>query len=176
VAVGDELELDAVVGAPGTKGRLTRVRVSVVEGPEGWGEEAQKVGTTYRIAWQALGFPSWSLRGERVQEIEVLATGCRFSSWETMAGPLAGVVRGVVGGGLDRAFERFVGEVRGWWEGMGGRGRGRGRGLVREEDGKGGKGGVGEGEVRGCWGEGKGGVPGCGGGGKGRMGSRDEGV
>lgn len=138
-----------MVGEPGTKGRLTRVRVSVVEGPEGWGtgpegeqEADPEPGTTYRVAWQALGFLTWSLRGERVQEIEVVeGGGCRFSSWETMRGPLASVVRVSVGAGLDRAFERFVGEVRGWCEG-------RGKGEDGEGKGEGVGAGVGDGRGR----------------------------
>lgn len=139
-----------MVGEPGTKGRLTRVRVSVVEGPEGWGtgseggkEADPEPGTTYRVAWQALGFPTWSLRGERVHEIEVVeGGGCRFSSWETMRGPLASVVKVAVGAGLDRAFERFVGEVRGWCEG-------RGRREQGEKEGERVGAGVGDGEGKG---------------------------
>lgn len=126
VKVGDEAVVDAVLGAPGTKARPTRVRVSVVEGPprgegEGEGERQPAVGTKYRVAWVALGYPTWSLRPERVQEIEVLEgegdVRCKFSSWETMAGPMAGVVKMVAGAGIDEAQGRFVGELRGWCEG-----------------------------------------------------------
>ena len=125
--IGDTGDLDARIASPTATPNLTRVEISAVEVPSE-GEEG-KVGVKYMICWKALGYPTWSLRPERVQEVEVLEPGedgkerCEFRSWETMAGPLAAVVKRVVGGGLDGAFARMVHDLKNWMEvGMEGKG------------------------------------------------------
>jgi hypothetical protein len=74
------------------------------------------------------------LRPERVFEVEALekdADGkerCKFTTWETMAGPLAMVVRRVVGTDLDGAFERCSVDLKKWVE------EGMGKGKVDTEE------------------------------------------
>jgi hypothetical protein len=87
------------------------------------------VGAKYRLSWKGVEFPSWTLRAERVMEVEVLERGedgrerCEVRTWETMAGPLAGVVKMAVGAGLDGAFARFAADMKAWVEGGMGEGK-----------------------------------------------------
>ena len=116
----DAGDLDARIASPTASPNLTRVKISVFEIPKE-GEEG-KIGSKYRLCWKALGYPTWSLRPERVQEVETIEPGedgkerCEFRSWETMAGPLSSVVRRVVGDGLDKAFARMVEDLKKWVE------------------------------------------------------------
>jgi hypothetical protein len=73
-----------------------------------------------------------------VQEIEVLAEGgCKFTSWETMAGPLAIVVKKMVGEGIDESMQRFCDDLKKWVEGGCGKGiAGKKNGEEGEEVGK----------------------------------------
>lgn len=146
--VGDDGHLDATIDSPDAKPTPTKVKVSVLQGPQpevgtGTGTEAE-VGAKWRICWKAQGFPSFSLRCERVMEVEVLerdergGARCAFRTWETMDGPLAWAVKKFVGKGLDVAFQRCAEDLRRWVEGgMGEKGEegvGEGRG---EEEGEG---------------------------------------
>lgn len=60
----------------------------------------------WRIAWKAASYPSWVLRSERVQEFVDDGHGnTEYTCWETMYGPLAHVVRSIVGSKLEKAFQ-----------------------------------------------------------------------
>ncbi|MCJ1375382.1 hypothetical protein MMC20_006617 [Loxospora ochrophaea] len=146
--VGDTGDLDARIASPTAAPNVTKVVVSVVDVPTTADVDVDvdlTPGVKYRLCWKAQGYPTWSLRPERVMEVEVLEVGegedgrerdwCEFRTWETMAGPLAGVVRRVVGVGLDGAFGRVVGDLKGWVEGGMGRGEGEGEGEGVSGDG-----------------------------------------
>lgn len=119
--VGDSGELDAHVASPTASPNLTRVKISAFEVVKEL--EEGTIGAKYVICWKATGYPTWSLRPERVQEVEILEQAedgtdrCEFRSWETMAGPLSSVVKRVVGAGLDNAFERMAIDLKNWAEG-----------------------------------------------------------
>lgn len=72
-----------------------------------------------KIEWAGIGSPRWLLRPERVQTIEELGEEgrrCRFTSHETMQGPIQGLVGWWMGERLDRANERMGRDLKRWIE------------------------------------------------------------
>ena len=100
--VGDKGDLDAYMKPSDTKPKLTQLEITLFD------EEK------HQLAWKAIGFPTWFLRPERVQEVKDLGDGtCEFRSYETMAGPGRYAVLQVVGGKvLDDAMERVANNLK----------------------------------------------------------------
>lgn len=72
------------------------------EGAAGW-----------RVAWKGTSMPGLLLRTERVQEmVGDGAGGTEYTCWETMYGPLAGVVRWTTGGKLEKGFQRWGDDLK----------------------------------------------------------------
>ena len=69
------------------------------------------------VEWMGIGVPRWILWPERVQKIEVIDQGkCRFTSYETMQGPVQGVVNVLLGNRLDQGHERMGQDLKRWIE------------------------------------------------------------
>ncbi|KAF3765017.1 hypothetical protein M406DRAFT_292286 [Cryphonectria parasitica EP155] len=79
------------------------MEVTAVEPYDGGGG-----GEGWRIAWKGVTMPGFLLRTERVQEmVSDGKGGTEYTCWETMYGPLAGVVRWTTGGLLEKGFQRW---------------------------------------------------------------------
>lgn len=87
--VGTALKFDVYMKGPGTGRTESDELVTIIE-------ELNDGRSGYRVAWKALGWSTWSLRAERVQEIVDLGSGeTQYKTWETFGGPLAYVIRGL---------------------------------------------------------------------------------
>ncbi|KAI1165627.1 hypothetical protein F5B18DRAFT_610432 [Nemania serpens] len=102
VSPGAKIRFHAVM-TPGGAARAVDLEVTALEafdGPAG--------AKGYRVAWKAVGMPSFLLRSERVQEFveHALPDGTvetRYACWETFGGWLAHVLpRGQLEGGFER--------------------------------------------------------------------------
>ena len=80
------------------------------EGRKGW-----------RVVWLGKNYPDWALRSERVHDIfeRVGEEGTVYDVYETFSGPLAWVVRVLLGGTLVKRFGQWNGELKGFVEGTG---------------------------------------------------------
>ncbi|CAD6572838.1 MAG: hypothetical protein TREMPRED_000642 [Tremellales sp. Tagirdzhanova-0007] len=69
------------------------------------------------VEWTGIGVPRWVLSPERVQKVEKVGKGkCRFTSYETMQGPIQGLVNLLLGDRLDRGHERMGLDMKRWIE------------------------------------------------------------
>jgi hypothetical protein len=107
--VGDHGTVVAHLASPEAAARPTNVEITTIN------EEH------FRVTWKATEFPSWSLRGERVQElIEVEPENgkerCEFRNYETQAGPLRWAVKAAVGDTLDHAMQRCADDLKRFME------------------------------------------------------------
>ncbi|EGS22928.1 uncharacterized protein CTHT_0014060 [Thermochaetoides thermophila DSM 1495] len=88
-----------------------------VEGGEGPGQKVRKRRKGWRIAWRTRGSwarPTWMLKSERVQEFAEVGEGeTEYVTWETFYGPLAPVVKALVGVKVARGFEAWAEGLKG---------------------------------------------------------------
>ena len=70
------------------------------------------------VSWTGIGMPSWLLLPERVQRVDELPDGgCRFTSYETMRGPLSHIIYWFLGSKLDAANRQTANDLKRWVEG-----------------------------------------------------------
>ena len=71
------------------------------------------------LEWKGTGTPTWLLRPERVQKVETIQGEqgkCVFTTYETMQGPLTGLVNWFNGEKLDKANQRMCEDMKRWIE------------------------------------------------------------
>ncbi|AEO54736.1 hypothetical protein MYCTH_77895 [Thermothelomyces thermophilus ATCC 42464] len=132
-------------GPDGKPGRPTALEVSVLEPIDeeedpGDGSGGRRRRRGWRIAWKqrhGLLMPAAMLRSERVQEFVEVAgdgdgrpPGTQYYCWETFYGPLAPVVRLIVGRQVERGFDAWLRGLKARVE-MTGQGQGQGQGQGR---------------------------------------------
>ena len=73
-----------------------------------------------RAVWLGKGYPDWALRSERVHEVYIKKGGKQeevvYNVYETFSGPLAWVVRMLLGGVLVRRFAQWNAELKAFME------------------------------------------------------------
>lgn len=111
--VGTALKFDVYMKGPGTARRDSHVLITIIE-------ELNDGRNGYRVAWKALGWSAWALRGERVQEIVDLGSGkTEYKTWETFGGPLAYVIWAFYKEDLISRFRDWSNDLKGYVEGLG---------------------------------------------------------
>lgn len=73
----------------------------------------------YRVAWKSIGQPEWILRAERVQELVLVEGGdggTEYRCWETFGGPVAWLVKLLMGGSLRKRFAECALDLKVWCE------------------------------------------------------------
>ncbi|KAK7757674.1 hypothetical protein SLS62_000051 [Diatrype stigma] len=91
---------------------MTDLEVSVLETFERGGEEGGKKRKGLRVAWKTQGDP-WYLKAERTQEfLEREDGGTDYVCYETFFGPVAPVVKMVVGAALLRNFGMWAEDLK----------------------------------------------------------------
>ncbi|KAI9744670.1 MAG: hypothetical protein M1818_002199 [Claussenomyces sp. TS43310] len=73
----------------------------------------------FRIAWKATAFSNWVMRSERVQElVDDGQGGTQYITWETFGGPLAHIIKWVVGAQLVERFRDTGRDLKAYVEGL----------------------------------------------------------
>ncbi|RDW75703.1 hypothetical protein BP5796_06524 [Coleophoma crateriformis] len=89
---------------------VTELRVETVE-------ELGEGRAGYRVVWRNVALPGWCMTAERVQEFEDVAEGgALYTTWETMGGPLAWLVRLLYGRELVSMFAGWGAGLQGFVE------------------------------------------------------------
>ncbi|KAI3391340.1 hypothetical protein diail_7512 [Diaporthe ilicicola] len=92
---------------PASSGRKEAIQITLLErfdhaGRKGW-----------RIGWKPTGYPNMAMRSERVQEVvDDGKGGTEYTSWETMYGFLAPVVRLTTGTKIERGFQCWAEDLK----------------------------------------------------------------
>ncbi len=80
-------------------------------------EELKDGRTGYKLAWKDIGYPDWSLYVERVHEFVEKEDGTtEYTSWESFGGPLAYVIKLVVGRQLLNLFDGWNKDLKNYIE------------------------------------------------------------
>ena len=74
-------------------------------------------GTKYVIGWVSMG-PSWQVRAQRINEIVTTAdpSVCEYNTYETFGGPMATVVKMMLGSTLAARFEDWARDLKAYCE------------------------------------------------------------
>jgi len=99
-----------------SESRPNAIRVTLVDRLEDVSDDGRK---GFRISWIATNYYRWMLRCERVQEfVDDGSGGTDYICWESFGGPVAYIVKYLVGGQLVERFADCGRELKAYAEGV----------------------------------------------------------